>query len=72
MSDTQTVPLHEQNTHLHRLDESNQAKRPEAAEKGEQGESEVVFSWRAGLRLQRDKVLKSLNLIQLALYQRNK
>ena len=40
--------------HLHRLDERNQSKGPEAAEKGEEGETEVVFSRRPGL--QRDKI----------------
>ena len=38
------------NTYLHRLDEGDQSKRPEAAEQVEEGETEVVFSW-AGLGL---------------------
>ena len=43
-----------QNSYLHRLYERNQSKGPEAAEKGEEGETEVVFSRRPGL--QRDKI----------------
>ena len=60
-------PCMNANIYLHRLDERDQSKRPEAAEKGEQGETEVVFSWRAGLRLQvgQEHSNTSLNFLTL-------
>ena len=58
---TSLSTVYEQNTYLHRLDERDQSKRPEAAKKGEQGKAKVIFSRRAGAGLQRDKITKYMN-----------
>ena len=56
---TPTTPFVEKkqqkNTYLDWLDEGDQSKGPEAAEKGEEGKTEVVFSRKAGLGLQSNK-----------------